>query len=136
MTEKIYSKEDIDKAHREVWRTENPNFNDSNSREQIENQLIEEQQVIQKSDIIDENELNEKILPYHRQYLEYIVQTVQKTVKCEDSLIKQILYTGFSSYIEDDPINLGIIAPTSEGKTYAVIETLQYFPKKRHHEYR
>ena len=38
------------------------------------------------------------------------------------------MYTGFSSYVEDDPINLGILAPTSEGKTYAITESLQYFP--------
>ena len=53
---------------------------------------------------------------------------LKKTVKCEDALIRQILYTGFSTYVEDDPINLGILAPTSEGKTYAITESLQYFP--------
>jgi hypothetical protein len=45
-------------------------------------------------------------------------------------LIKQILYTALSSYVGDDPINLGIIAPTSEGKTYPVEETMKFFPKK------
>ena len=49
-------------------------------------------------------------------------------MKCEDALIRQILYTGLSTYVEDDPINLGILAPTSEGKTYAITESLQYFP--------
>lgn len=63
-----------------------------------------------------------------RDYLEYIVNCIKKTVKCEDVLIKQILYTGFSAYIEDDPINLGVLAPTSEGKSYSIIETLKYFP--------
>ena len=38
------------------------------------------------------------------------------------------MYTGLSTYVEDDSINLGILAPTSEGKTYAVTEPLQYFP--------
>ena len=42
--------------------------------------------------------------------------------------MRQILYTAFSSYIGDDPLNLGILAPTSEGKTYAITESLQYFP--------
>ena len=46
-----------------------------------------------------------------KDYFEYIVKSIKKTVKCEDALIRQILYTGFSSYIEDDPINLGILAP-------------------------
>jgi hypothetical protein len=63
-----------------------------------------------------------------KNYFEYVVMSIKKTVKCEDSLIRQILYTGFSTYVEDDPINLGILAPTSEGKTYAITESLQYFP--------
>ena len=76
---------------------------------------------------IDEQELKSKI--NNDDYVEYLIQIVKKTVKCEDSLIRQILYTGLSSYIQDDPINLGIIAPTSEGKTYPVEECMQYFPK-------
>ena len=76
---------------------------------------------------IDEQELKSKI--NNDDYVEYVIQTVKKTVKCEDALIRQILYTGLSSYIHDDPINLGIIAPTSEGKTYPVEECIQYFPK-------
>ena len=40
------------------------------------------------------------------------------------------MYTGLSAYIPDKTTNLGIIAPTSEGKTYAVTETLQYFEKE------
>jgi hypothetical protein len=61
-------------------------------------------------------------------YFEFVVSSIKKTVKCEDALIRQVLYTGLSTYVEDDPINLGILAPTSEGKTYAVTEPLQYFP--------
>jgi Bifunctional DNA primase/polymerase, N-terminal len=63
-----------------------------------------------------------------RNYFEYVVNSIKKTVKSEDALIRQILYTGFSTYVEDDPLNLGILAPTSEGKTYAITESLQYFP--------
>ena len=63
-------------------------------------------------------------------YIEYVIKKVKKTVKCEDALIRQILYTGLSSYIGDDPINLGIIAPTSEGKTYPVEECMKFFPRE------
>ena len=63
-----------------------------------------------------------------KNYFEFLVRSIKKTVKCEDALIRQVLYTGFSTYVEDDPINLGILAPTSEGKTYAITESLQYFP--------
>ena len=62
--------------------------------------------------------------------IEFVIKTIQKTVKCEDSLIRHIVYTGLSAYIPDKTTNLGILAPTSEGKTYAVTETLQYFPEE------
>ena len=77
--------------------------------------------------IIDEDGLKSKI--NNNDFFEYVIRTVKKTVKCEDALIRQILYTGLSSYIQDDPINLGIIAPTSEGKTYPVEECMKFFPK-------
>ena len=64
-----------------------------------------------------------------RDYSEFIIKTIKKTVKQEDSLLRQIFYSALSSYTKD-PINLGIIAPTSEGKTYPVIETLKLFPKE------
>ncbi len=62
--------------------------------------------------------------------LDYIQKIIKKTVKCDDILIKQILYTGLSTYSQSDPINLGIIAPTSEGKTYPVEECIKLFPKQ------
>ena len=33
----------------------------------------------------------------------------------------------FKFLYEDDPINLGILAPTSEGKTYPVEECMKFF---------
>jgi hypothetical protein len=65
----------------------------------------------------------------NRDYAEFVIKVVKKTVKQEDALVRQIFYTGLSAYT-NDPINLGIIAPTSEGKTYPVIETLKPFPKE------
>ncbi|HSF00553.1 MAG TPA: hypothetical protein VLA48_06620 [Nitrososphaeraceae archaeon] len=78
--------------------------------------------------VVDEEELRSKIPT--DDFVEYVFKTVKKTVKCEDVLIRQIIYTGLSSYIEDDHINLGILAPTSEGKTYPVAECMKYFPKQ------
>jgi hypothetical protein len=62
-------------------------------------------------------------------YVNHIVNTVKKTVKCEDALVRQILYTAVSKNTSN-PQNLGILCPTSEGKTYAVTETLGYLPKR------
>jgi len=59
--------------------------------------------------------------------VDFVINTAKKTVKQEDTLVRQILYTGLSAHT-NDPLNLGIIAPTSEGKTYPVIEVMKFFP--------
>ena len=41
--------------------------------------------------IIDKQELKSKIR--NSDFVEYVVKAVKKTVKCEDALIRQILYT-------------------------------------------
>jgi hypothetical protein len=61
-------------------------------------------------------------IPNH-DYIRYIIHTIQKTVKRDSSLVKLITYTGLSAYT-DDPLNLAILAPTSEGKTHPVEETI------------
>jgi hypothetical protein len=55
-------------------------------------------------------------------------KVIKKTVKCDDSLVRAVFYTRCSTWTFD-PLNLGILAPTSEGKTYTVLQVLQYFPK-------
>jgi hypothetical protein len=65
-----------------------------------------------------------------RDYAEFVIKTIKKTVKSEDSLVRQLLYVGLSAK-SNNPQSMGIRAPTSEGKTYAVIESIiKYFPKK------
>jgi hypothetical protein len=65
----------------------------------------------------------------NKEYSEFVISTVKKEVKRDDVLIRQIFYTGVSADTFD-PLNLAIIAPTSEGKTYATAKTMQYFPDK------
>ena len=79
------------------------------------------------SDLVEREELN-AALP-DEDYVEHIINTVKKTVKCEDALIRQILYTAVSKNTSN-PQNLGILCPTSEGKTHAVKETLDCLPKR------
>jgi hypothetical protein len=62
-----------------------------------------------------------------RDYAEFTIDTIKKPVKQEDRLIRQIIYTGLSKD-SLSPINLAVLAPTSEGKTYAVVESVKYFP--------
>ena len=88
-----------------------------------------------KEDVIQENSdkyLDKQVIIAKipdKAFAEYIINTAKKTIKREDSLIRLILYTGLSAYTKD-PLNLGIIAPTSEGKTYAVSEVIKFFPKQ------
>ena len=64
-----------------------------------------------------------------RDYAEFVIRTIKQTVKQEDPLVRQIVYTAISKDTSN-PINLAVLAPTSEGKTYAVLESIQYFPKQ------
>jgi hypothetical protein len=74
----------------------------------------------------EENELSE--IP-NKDYSEFIINTIKKEVKRDDVLVRQVLYTAMSAYTFD-PINLGIISPTSEGKTYGTMKVVQYFPNE------
>jgi hypothetical protein len=60
---------------------------------------------------------------------EYAISIINKTVKCDDSLVRGVFYAGCSTW-SYDPMNLVISAPISEGKTYTVLETLKYFPSR------
>jgi hypothetical protein len=60
---------------------------------------------------------------------EYVINTINKTVKLDDSLVRAVFYAASSTWTSD-PLNIGISAPTSEGKTYTVLQVLQYFPKR------
>ena len=78
--------------------------------------------------IDDEQDLKSKILNFG--FADFVINTAKKTVKREDSLIRQVFYTGLSAY-SNNPLSIGIKAPTSEGKTYVVKEVvMKFFPKK------
>lgn len=74
-----------------------------------------------------DSELDSKI--HDRDYAEFVIITIKRTVKQEDSLVRLIVYTTISKDTSN-PINIAVLAPTSEGKTYAVLESIQYFPKQ------
>jgi hypothetical protein len=85
---------------------------------------------IEKSNVdesIDQNHLFNRIPD--KQFAEYVIKTAQKTIMQESSLSSLILYSCLSTYTKH-PLNLGIIAPTSEGKTYPVNEIIKFFPSQ------
>jgi hypothetical protein len=64
---------------------------------------------------------------YSNDYFEYLIDCIKRTVKEENALLRQIMYTVLSAY-DNDPINLGVLAPTSTGKTYPIIEAAKFTP--------
>ena len=64
---------------------------------------------------------------YKNDYFEYLMDCIKRTVKEEDALSRQIMYTMLSAN-GNDPINLGVLAPTSTGKTYPIIEAAKFTP--------
>jgi len=50
-------------------------------------------------------------------------------IKSDQKIVKKLLSCFLSTYT-NNPINLGIMAPSSEGKTYATVEVSKLFPKE------
>ena len=59
--------------------------------------------------------------------LQYVIDVITKEAVNEEDLVKLILYTCLSAK-SNKPINLAINAPSGEGKTHAVIKTIELFP--------
>jgi hypothetical protein len=64
----------------------------------------------------------------HQDDIQFVIKVISKEAVNED-LIKQILYTALSAK-SNQPTNLAINAPAGEGKTHAVIKTIELFPTK------
>lgn len=58
-----------------------------------------------------------------------LLKVFEKTVKEEKRLLELALYHLISAWTPD-PINLGLEAPTSEGKTYPIMEIVKRFPRE------
>jgi hypothetical protein len=65
---------------------------------------------------------------YKNDYFEFLIDCAKRTVKEESALLRQIMYTILSSNTPD-PINLGILAPTSTGKSYPLMQSVDYTPR-------
>lgn len=60
--------------------------------------------------------------------LDKILSAIAKEVVNENDNVIQVILTILSSYTRN-PLNLRILAPSGEGKTYIVLTTAQYFPQ-------
>jgi hypothetical protein len=60
--------------------------------------------------------------------IQFCLDVIEKEVKQDDRLVKQVLLTLLSTYTRN-PINLAINAPTGEGKSYVVSRVAELFPQ-------
>ncbi|QRF76208.1 hypothetical protein Thermo_01725 [Thermoplasmatales archaeon] len=60
---------------------------------------------------------------------EKIVKHALKTVKREEPNIRKILNVGISAYT-DDPVNLAFVSESTTGKTYLVLNVINYLPSE------
>ena len=72
------------------------------------------------------NEAAERIVKYGRPIIQ-IEKYLNSKIKDDPILVKQLLRVFLSAYT-NEPINVGVLAPSSEGKTYATVEISEIFP--------
>ncbi len=100
--------------------------------ERLEQERLEHEQRVQRllgKKLIGVSQLPQPEIParLRNDYFEYLVWCAQKEVKQENALIRQIDLTILSAY-GSDPSNLGIMAPTSTGKSWPVNKCVKYAP--------
>lgn len=100
--------------------------------EKLEQEKLEHEQRVQRllgKKLIGVTQLPQPDIPiaWKNDYFEYLVWCAQKEVKQENALIRQIMLTILSAY-GSDPSNLGIMAPTSTGKSWPVNKCIMYTP--------
>ena len=74
------------------------------------------------------NEAAERIVKYGRPITQ-IEKYLNSKIKDDPILVKQLLRVFLSAYT-NEPINVGVLAPSSEGKTYATVEISEILPEK------
>lgn len=62
---------------------------------------------------------------YNDDYFEYLINYSSKTVKQENTLLRQIYTTFLSSFASQLANNLSVRAPSSEGKSYPLMKTIE-----------
>ncbi|MDF2428903.1 MAG: bifunctional DNA primase/polymerase [Nitrosopumilus sp.] len=61
--------------------------------------------------------------------LQQITRYVNTVIKEDPKLADQLIRVGLSTYT-DNPINIALLAPSSDGKTYATVKVTDLFPKE------
>ncbi len=70
-----------------------------------------------------------KIKQSGKRPIELIEDYLNTKIKKDPLLVKQLLRVCLSAYT-NEPINVGLLAPSSEGKTYATVQVTEIFPQE------
>lgn len=70
-----------------------------------------------------------KIKASGKRPIQLVEEYLDTKVRDDPLLVRQLLRIYFSTYT-DEPINAGLLAPSSEGKTYATVQVAELFPKE------
>lgn len=120
--EKLFTEKAVELSNKGIFSMESLKQSlrdEKSSVHPVENNIIDSSNNLSK-------ELREEI---RADILEYIIQVCGKEIKEEDSNIKQITLAFLSSYT-NNPMNLRILAPSGEGKTYLVTQIAKLFPEE------
>jgi len=80
---------------------------------------------------INKDEKEEKRLERIKKFgtpLKQIENYLNTTIRKDPIIVKQLIRTYLSAYT-NNPINIALLAPSSDGKTYATVEVSKIFPK-------
>lgn len=80
--------------------------------------------------LASKNEENENLrIKTHGKPIEQIEKYLNTIIANDSPLIRKLVRVGLSAY-GNDPINLAILAPTSEGKTFTAVKVFELFPSE------
>ncbi len=76
-----------------------------------------------------QKDIRQKRIEENGKPLEQIESYLNTSIKDDPILVKQLLRTCLSTYT-NNPINIALLAPSSDGKTYATVKVSKLFPKE------
>ena len=119
----------IQKA-REYYKAEYQNQDDETKKNEISDKIREIETITNDLTAMLEAQVRSSVtVPDTTNLYKNLLQDIRHDVKDESKNISIVMNTGLSAFTEN-PINLAVVAKSSEGKTYLVTKTISKFPRQ------
>ena len=119
----------IQKAH-EYYGTEYKKQEDETKKKDISDKIREMESIMSQLTAMFEAQARSCVtVPETTNLYKNLLQDIRHDVKDESKNISVLLNTALSAFT-DNPINLAVVAKSSEGKTYLVTKTISKFPRQ------